>query len=109
MVEDCFCSPMGAIDTLRPKHLLATHPGSHGPALQFNSMPRAPTTFRELVFIENLLSQFKIDEYKIGIIAHLDSSLVQKIPNTRGRVAHPMHNLLDGTVTTVHLIQQQGQ
>ena len=100
---------MGAIDSLRPKHLLATHPGPDWPALQLNPMPWAPTAFRELVFIENLLSHFKIDEHEIGVIVHFDSSLANQIPNTRGSFAHPMHNLLDGAVATIDLIQQQGQ
>ena len=109
MVKLDFTATTGLVEFAITIHLFPTDPGAHGPTGKRDSVPGAPATFRELMFVEYCFGFLEIDQYQVGVIPNGDSPFANEIPDSGGGVAHPMRDLLQRAMSLVCLVQYEGQ
>src|SRR6185295_10578250 len=92
MVEPRF-SATHAVDHLSiAKYLATAYPRLDRPSGQRGPVPRAPTTFRKLIFMPHYYRAVQVHKDKVSVVAFDNPPLVDNVPHARRRVAHPMHH-----------------
>src|SRR4051812_21863833 len=107
MVEFRFPTECVRVELAFVKYFASHHPGADGPTGEFDTVPRAPTRFRNLILIANCLPAIQINEREISIIARRNSTFIEDVPYTCRSIAHPIYDLLKRTTPTVYLIEHQ--
>jgi len=72
-------------------------------------MPGTPSALGLLFFITHFLASLQVNKHQVRIITHGNPALIDDIPDSRRRVAHPGYDLFQAAIPLVDLVQQQGQ
>src|SRR5690242_5974967 len=109
MIKACLLPEALQIEPALVVYFTSHYPSAHGLTGEFDTVPWAPTRFRDLLLVSNRLLAIQIDKHKISIIARRNPTFVDNVPNSCWRIAHPMNHLLERTSTLIHHVEHQGE